>query len=755
MVLPSSVLALVALALLAPTTARLWPRAGGLLLGAAVAAVGVALAASAASSGAVVAVTYPWLPALGMSLSFRLDGLALMFALVVTGVGALVVVYAWSYLAGAPGRARGMALLLAFAASMLGLVLADDVLLLYVFWELTSITSWLLIAFDHERAEARYAAWQALLVTAGGGLALLAGLVLLASAAGTSRLSELVASAPALADHPLLPWAAALVVAGILTKSAQVPFHGWLPNAMEAPTPVSAYLHAATMVKAGVYLALRVVPLLGTTATFRWALVVAGGASLLLGAARATFQSDLKQVLAWSTVSALGFLLLLTGVGTAAAIHAAFAYTLAHALYKGALFLAAGAVDHGAGTRDTDRLGALRRVQPITAAAAGLAALSMAGVPASFGFLAKEAGYGALLHEGSVAVLAVAVLGSALLVAAAAITGWLPFRPRSGLPPTPAHEVAPALWGPPLLLALGGLVLGLAPGLGGALLGPAAAGIVAGAIEPLAFFHGWTTAGLSAATLGLGAVLVVARPRLRAALGGAFAVRAGGFRAFLRGLEVVAGGHTALVQSGSLRRYLAVTFGAAAALLTAGFVRAGEAPGWWLAAPRAPELVLGVLVIAAAIAAVRSRSRIAAITALGAVGYAVGLLFMVFGAPDLAMTQIAIETVTVVVFLLAFRHLPRFHLLSTNASRVRDVLLASAVGVLMTLLVLAASGTKATAPVSTYHLQRSVSEAHGRNVVNTILVDFRGLDTLGEATVLVIAGFGIVALLKLRPRGDA
>jgi multicomponent Na+:H+ antiporter subunit A len=639
---------------------------------------------------------------------------------------------------------------------MLGLVLADDLLLLYVFWELTSVTSWLLIQFHHERAEARFASWQALLVTTAGGLALLAGFVVLAFAAGTSRVSEIVATAPTLAHHPLLPWASGLVLVGIVTKSAQFPFHGWLPRAMEAPTPVSAYLHAATMVKAGVYLALRMLPVLGAVAPFRLGLVLAGGASLLVGAGRALFESDLKRVLAYSTVSALGFVLFLTGIGTPAAIHAALAYMLAHALYKGALFLVAGAVDHAAGTRDTDRLAGLWRAQPITAAAAGVAALSMAGVPVSLGYVAKEAAYGSVLDAGGPLLLGVAVLGSALLVVAAAIAGWIPFRTHSSVPPPSAHEVAPPLWAPPLAMAALGLAAGFAPGAVDALLRPAAAAIVAGGPDELALFHGWTGAALSAATLASGVGLLLARPRLRAALGPAVArTSADVFRASLRALDVVATRHTAVLQSGSLRRYLAVTFGFAAVLLAAGFVRAGEAPGWRLGAPRLPEIFLGLLAITAAAAAVRSRSRVAAITALGAVGYSIGLLFLLFGAPDLAMTQIAVETVTVMVFLLAFRHLPRFTQLSTVASKARDVVLASAVGVLMMSLVLAATRANAGPPISAYHLERSVSDAHGRNVVNTILVDFRGLDTLGEVTVLAIAGFGIVALLKLRPRGDA
>jgi multicomponent Na+:H+ antiporter subunit A len=362
-----------------------------------------------------------------------------------------------------------------------------------------------------------------------------------------------------------------------------------------------------------------------------------------------------------------------------------------------------------------------------------------------------------VLGAGRPALLAVAVAGSALLVVPAAVAGWLPFRPRRGASATAGHEVGAALWAPPLALAALGIVLGVAPAAADALLRPAAAD-AAGAAGPqaLALFHGWTTAALSAATLALGASLVVARPRLRAALGGTLGRgTAGAFGATLRGLDLVARRHTALLQTGSLRRYLAVTFTAAALALGAGFLRAGELPAWRPGAPRAPEILLGLLAMAAALAAVRSRSRIAAVTALGAVGYAIGLLFLLFGAPDLAMTQIAVETVTVMVFLLAFRHLPRFNQLSTPRARARDVTLASAVGVLMTLLVLAATRTTAGPPVSAYHLERSVPDAHGRNVVNTILVDFRGLDTLGEATVIAVAGFGIVALLKLRPRGDA
>jgi multicomponent Na+:H+ antiporter subunit A len=747
-VLLLAVPALALLAALAPLVGRALPRAAGAALAAAVAAIGAALAAQGAGAEAARA----WIPDLGVAWAFRQDGLALLFVLLVTGIGALVLLYAWSYLEDEPERPRAMALLLAFMASMLGLVLADDLVLLYVFWEGTSLFSWLLIGFHHDRPSARGAAWQALLVTAAGGLAMLAGVLLLGQAAGTLRISGVVANADLVARSPLLPGAAALVLAGILTKSAQFPLHGWLPRAMEAPTPASAYLHAATMVKAGVYLALRLAPVLAASPIFRWGLLLAGGASFLVGAARAVAESDLKRVLAFTTVSALGFLLLLVGVGSTAAIHAALAYTLAHALYKGALFLAAGAVDHGTGSRDADRLAGLRRAMPFTAVAAGLAAISMAGAPVGFGYAAKEAAYGGLLEaRGAPLLLAVAVLGSALLVVAAVVAGAKPFLSR-GAPPEHAHEVAGTLFGPPLALAALGLAIGAVPSFADALLRPAAEALVPGPSHALALWHGAGTAALSAATLLLGAALALGRGRVRARLAeraAAWSAR-DGFAGWLSALDRLAKGHTAVVQTGSLRRYVLVTFAFAVALLAAAFVRAGGMGALRLGAPQWVELLLGALAAGAAIATVRSRSRIGAIAALGGVGYAVGLLFLVFGAPDLAMTQIAVETLTVMVLVLAFRHLPKYARLSPPAAKARDLALAVAVGVAMAVLVLAATSGRMSDPISPWFMQHAVSDAHGRNVVNVTLVDFRGLDTLGEATVLAVAGFGVVALLKLR-----
>ena len=350
------------------------------------------------SPGAAFFVELPWAPSLGLSLSFNLDGLGLLFATLITGIGALIVLYASRYLEGHPQASRFYASLFAFMGAMLGVVLSDNILTLFVFWELTGFTSYLLIGFEHERPAARAAALQALIVTGAGGLALLAAGVLLIDVAGTTSLSAMSMARTSIVASPFYPAIAGLVLLAAFTKSAQVPFHFWLPNAMEAPTPVSAYLHSATMVKAGVYLIARVTPVLGSTPLWTTAVTVAGAATMMLGAYRAVQETDLKRILAYSTLSALGVLTMLLGVGTREAVAAALAYLVAHAGYKGALFLVAGAIDHETGTRDITALAGLRRTMPITALAGGAAAMSMAGVPLTLGFVGKDGAYDALLR---------------------------------------------------------------------------------------------------------------------------------------------------------------------------------------------------------------------------------------------------------------------------------------------------------------------------------------------------------------------
>ncbi len=756
-------------AALAPAVVRRIPARAGLVLAAlpALLAVGFATRVPAVAGGEVGLERHPWVPALGIEAAFRLDGLSVLMALLVTGVGALVVLYAHGYAAESPGRGRLLALLLAFMGAMLGLVLADDLFVLFVFWELTTITSFLLVGFQSERLEARKAALQSLLVTGAGGLALLAGLLVLASAAGTSSISALLAQGPALRAHPAYPAIVALVAAGAFTKSAQVPFHFWLPGAMQAPTPVSAYLHSSTMVKAGVYLLARLSPALGGSDLWMALLVGFGAATLLTGGVMALGQSDLKRILAFSTVGVLGLLTLLLGLGTPIAARAFAVTLLAHAFYKGTLFLVAGNVDHATGTRDVDRLGGLGGVMPRSAAAAAVAAVSMAGAPPLFGFLAKETAYEAAL-EAPVGALwlgpAVVAMGVCLVFAAARVALQVFGGTRRGTPRV-AHEVPTGMWVGPVALAAMGLTAGLLAGPAERLLvAPAARAVLQeGVPTGLALWHGFTPIlALSVFTLAAGALLF----RLRAGVLWAAAAlrplaRVGPAAAWEAGLAATlrfAAWQTRVLQSGSLRRSLLVTLATAFAVVGAALLR-GPFPG--SAGPafdvRPQEAAAVLLAALGAGMAVRATTRMAAVAALGAVGFGVALLFLLFGAPDLALTQIVIEVLTVILLLLVLRRLP--DPAPSRRHRRSDALVAVGGGVLMAVLTLLAAELQLAEPVSHFFGDQSLPAGHGRNVVNVILVDFRALDTLGEATVLAAAGIGILALLRgsrsPRPEEDA
>ncbi len=710
------------------------------------------------AAGAPMTIARPWAPSLGVNLAFALDGLSLLFALVITGIGALVIIYAGAYLSGHEQLGRLYAYLLLFMASMLGLALADNALTMFVFWELTSISSYLLIGFDHERPAARAAALQALLVTGGGGLAMLAGLVLLGQISGTYELSALVAQGEAIRAHPLYLPILLLILVGAFTKSAQVPFHFWLPNAMEAPTPVSTYLHSATMVKAGVYLLLRVSPILGGTGA--WHLLVAGvGATTAVTAGYlALTQTDLKRILAYSTVSALGALTLLAGVGSEVAIRAAMVFLLAHALYKGALFMIAGAIDHETGTREVERLGGLWRLMPITATAAAIAAVSLAGFGPVLSFIAKEMVFEAMLAAGPGRWLLTAAAVAAGVAAAgvALLTGFKPFFGPAASTPHHGHEPSPGLWLGPLALAAGGVLFGLWPApLARALIGPAAASALA---EPqtvkLALWHGFNWAlGLGVLSLALGALAYRAREALRRPTERPLFNMgpARWYDAALEGIYRLAEVQTRVLQNGYLRAYLSTIILATVAL--AGYALIGRAGFAWraeLADLQLIDVAVAALILLATWAATTSRSRLGAVAALGVVGYGVAFVFILFGAPDVAMTQFMVETLTVILLVLVFYHLPPFAQLSSRRARWRDAAIALTAGSLMTLFLLAAIGAQHVPPISDYFAENSWLLAHGRNIVNTILVDFRGLDTLGEITVLALAGVGVFALLKLR-----
>lgn len=750
------------LAALAPWLHRLLRAATPWVLATYAAAMAVCLAtwAPQVADGATPRLAWTWAAALGMEFSLRLDGWGLLMAIVISGVGATILLYGGGYLAGDRRLGSFYMFLLLFMGSMLGVALADNLLLMFVFWELTSLSSYLLIGFDHERPAARAAALQALLVTGLGGLALLAAVVLMGVAGGSYEFSSLLSRGDAIRGHASYPAIIVLVLLGAFTKSAQFPFHFWLPNAMEAPTPVSAYLHSATMVKAGVFLLARLTPILGGTAAWQVPLMLAGGATMLLGAVMALGSDTLKRILAYSTVSVLGTLTMLIGVGTPAALHAAVVMLLAHALYKGALFMIAGAVSHATHEYEPERLGGLARIMPWTATSAGLAALSMCGLPPAFGFIAKEAFYESTLGASgwSTWLTSAAVLGNVLLIAVALRVGVMPFAARATQATTDAHEVSLTLWLGPALLAAIGILIGLSPAVCDArLVVPAGAAIGAGETPPrLALWHGVGPAlYLSGLTVAVGCAAFAMR---RAARLAGIALRkpaAWGpeswYHGCVAGMNAVATWQTRVLQNGYLRVYLWTTLVTAVGLVGYALLRGADLTdlplSWDL---HAGETVVCALILLATAAAVRARARLAAIALLGAVGYGVALIFVFFGAPDLAMTQFLIETLLVILFVLVFYHLPPFVIYSERAARTRDAIVATAFGGMMALLVMAIGGGHDGPRVSDYFAERSLGEAHGRNVVNVILVDFRAIDTLGEITVLAAAAAGVYALLRLR-----
>jgi multicomponent Na+:H+ antiporter subunit A len=706
-----------------------------------------------AVSGGGRLVELPWAPSLGLSLSFYLDGLGLLFATLITGIGALIVLYSSRYLEGHAQASRFYASLFAFMGAMLGVVLSDNILTLFVFWELTGFTSYLLIGFEHERAAARAAAMQALIVTGAGGLALLAAGVLLVDVSGITNLSAMAAERASIVASPFYAAIAGLVLLAAFTKSAQVPFHFWLPNAMEAPTPVSAYLHSATMVKAGVYLIARMTPIVGSTTVWTTAVTVAGAATMVVGAYRAVQETDLKRILAYSTLSALGVLTMLLGVGTREAIVAALVYLVAHAGYKGALFLVAGAIDHEVGTRDISALAGLRRAMPITALAGGAAAISMAGVPLTFGFVGKDGAYEALFlaSDWFLWLLPLIVLASIFLGLAGLLAGMLPFRGEVA-PMIEVHDPAWPLWMPPLVLAISGLVAGIAPSILNGPLSTAASAVAGASIDvSLSLWHGVTPALLlSVLTLAAVGFAYVVHEAVRTRT---WRLRHGTedvYERVLSALNAVSRAIGPALHSASLRTYVMVIV--ATSVLVGGAALITD-PGPGSAVPRTSitvhEVFIVFVIVAGAIAATVARSTMSAVLSLGAVGYGVAMMFLSFGAPDLAMTQFSVETLTVLIYVLVFRHFRELGALSPLLVRARDGLIAIGIGIFIGGLLLSVATTETAPRLREYFAEFGPTLGHGRNIVNVILVDFRAFDTLGEITVLATAAIGVRALLRL------
>jgi len=707
-----------------------------------------------------------WVTQLQLTLDLSMDPLSWVLALVITGIGSLVLVYcSWYFADDEPGLGRFAAVLLAFAGAMYGLVTANDVYLLFVFWEATSVFSYLLIGHYTGRRASRGAALQALITTTLGGLVMLVGLVLLSVQARSSSLDVILSSSPAGA---LTTTAVFLVLVGALSKSAIVPVHFWLPGAMAAPTPVSAYLHAAAMVKAGIYLIARFAPAFFDMPGWREVLVGLGVATMLLGGYIALKQTDLKLLLAYGTVSQLGFLTVVAGYGTRDTALAALALLMAHALFKGALFLIVGIIDHEAGTRDLRKLSGLGRRSPILATIAALSLASMSGVPPLFGFVAKETVlYGLLVGVESgdpIAVVAVVgvVLGSVLTVAYSLRFFWGAFARKAGVDDvTSLEHVRRGFLFAPTVLAITSLALGPLAGLADrALAGyPTLFEAPEGKPYTLALWHGFEPAlGLSALTIVLGAALFVARTRVAAAQKrlstGLSASEA--YWDVMSGVDRFSARITSLTQRGSLSFYLGVILLVFIAVTTAGLV----AGSTWRTDVRVwdypAQLAIAVVMIAAAIAATQVQKRFAALVTVGVTGFGMSALFALQGAPDLAITQILVELVTLIAFVLVLRRLPA-KLGDRHGShhRVLRAVIAIAAGIVMVLIALVAAGARTTERISLAWPELAFVDGRGSNIVNVALVDIRGWDTMGELAVVIAAATGVASLLFIRGRVDS
>lgn len=702
---------------------------------------------------------WEWVPSLGISLSFMLDGLSLLFGLLITVIGAFVLIYAGGYLKGHPDLVRFHIALMAFMVSMLGLVLADGLLTLFIFWELTSITSYLLIGFNHADIEARKSARQGLFVTVAGGLALMAGLVLLGVASGSWSLAEIRSMEADLREHALYTPMLICLLLGAFTKSAQFPFHFWLPNAMAAPTPVSAYLHSATMVKAGIYLMARLQPELGGTALWIGILSVVGAITMLTGAFLAIHHTNIKKLLAYSTIMALGTLTMLLGIGTDGAMIAFVTFLLAHSLYKGALFMVAGILDHETGTKDVTQMGGLRSLMPVTAVIAMVAALSLAGVPPLFGFVGKELMFESVLGAGAFRALLVlfGFIAAFLTIAVAAIIALRPFFGKQLHTPKVPHEAPLSmLIGPGLLAALS-LFIGILPALVGEGLLTSAASAVVG--EPitvsLSLWHGINLPLImSIVSLGLGFLLFKRWDNVRGKLSIlAPALRYGpeaGYESFMNGVVHISEWQTRLLQNGYMRNYILVMLVTLIVLIGNSILLRHSPQLAFDLDVRFHELVVMGTMVMGALFATISRSRLGAVVSVGIMGFSIALIFILFSAPDLGITQLLVETLTVILLVLVLFRLPRFSNLSTSLERIRDGAVAATMGILICLLIMTSWSIQQFEPISTYMIENSAPLAHGRNIVNVILVDYRALDTLGEMFVLALAAIGVIAMLKLR-----
>ncbi|WP_412051662.1 putative monovalent cation/H+ antiporter subunit A [Hoeflea sp. Naph1] len=712
--------------------------------------------------GEVVTGGFKWVPSYNVSFSWLIDGLSMTFALLISGIGALIMLYSGGYLKGNAQLGRFFSFMLLFMGAMLGVVISDSFLMLFVYWELTSITSFLLIGFDNTREASRRAALQALVVTGGGGLALLAGLLVIWNITGVSQISLLLTLGDDLRNSPFYLAALLLVLGGAFSKSAQFPLHFWLPNAMEAPTPVSAYLHSATMVKAGVYLLMRLNPVLGDTFWWETILPIFGGTTLIVGSLLAIRQTDIKIMLAYTTVASLGLMVMLTGFGSEHAIAAAVLYLLAHSLFKGALFMVAGLIDHGTGTRDVTRLGGLRKAMPITFVAAMIAAVSMGGLPPMFGFLAKEEVYAALwaADAWSLFFVAVAVIGNGLMFVAGFVVAIKPFFGPVVKTPKHAHEGPILLWLGPLTLGIVALVGALASPFAHHLFTSPMTSAVVGEPETVTISlipHIGMPLALSLVTIVFGIVVYRLFDRARDMVARVLAAFGWGpdrgFDQFIFGLVRFSSSITRVLQPGRLDIYMTVTFIMIAIAFLGPMAWYGEWPSMpvWPKDAQFHELVVIAIAFIGILAVINAKDRLTAIVSLGIQGFAVALIFMLFGAPDLSFTQFMVETLAVVILALV---MTRLKLTAVDhrptREKVSDMSVALACGTGFALYLLAVTQQPFNSYLSDFFSAYSKVVAHGANVVNVIIVDFRGTDTLGEIAVVMVTGLAILSLIRIR-----
>ncbi|WEK55971.1 MAG: Na+/H+ antiporter subunit A [Candidatus Cohnella colombiensis] len=730
-----------------------------------------------------------WIPSFNVHFTIYLDSLSLLFALLITGIGTLVVLYSIFYMSMEREKLHFFyAYLMLFMTAMLGSVLSDNLIVLYAFWELTSVSSFLLIAFWYHRKKSRYGAQKAMIITMTGGFAMLLGFIILYVAGGTFSIRELIAMGDQVSQHSLFLPAMFFILLGAFTKSAQFPFHIWLPDAMEAPTPISAYLHSATMVKAGVYLVARLTPIFGIQVEWFWTITIGGIITLFVGSFNAIRQTDLKALLAYSTISQLGLIMSLLGIGSlalhnpqadntilfAGATLAAMFHLINHSIFKGSLFMVVGILDHETGTRDIRRLGGLIHLMPVSFTITMIGAFSMAGLPPFSGFLSKEMFFTGLLsassalNNGFVILPIVAWIASILTFVYCMIMIFKAFagtyQPER-LDRKP-HEAPIGMLISPILLAALVIVLFFFPNLiATSLLEPTVKAIIPQAFTSgmvwhphIQAWHGFNTElFMTIGVVVIGSLLYINYKKWRNFYE-AMTFKHSLSHIYDRGLlgmERLGTKVTRFYMTGSLNHYLSYLF--VFLIVMAGGSMIVNQAYFFDFSRNSPiesyEIVLGLTMVTAAIYILFSKSRLISIIAVSVIGYIVSLFFVIFRAPDLALTQLVVETISTALFLLCFYFLPKVSKnLSTLTFRLRNAIIAIGVGLTLTLIGLSAQGHHVFEPISDYY-KNSYALAGAKNMVNAILVDFRAFDTMLEIVVLFSAGVGIYTLIKLRHAG--